>query len=132
MKVASARQPHVGHRVQLFQMPGDEHCLTEYNVCIRSSLGGGSSPMRCNTFTSLARRHMHRPIPGRTWIWARPKDDPGFAEPAWMDYRLQSDSPRRGKGKDGTDLGACARKGWAATRRQITFPLGSFCGSPDS
>ena len=32
--------------------------------------------------------------------------DPKFADPSWHDYRLQSDSPARGKGPDGKDPGA--------------------------
>jgi len=34
------------------------------------------------------------------------KGDPRFADPSYYDYRLQSDSPAIGKGKDGGDLGA--------------------------
>ncbi|MBN1672318.1 MAG: right-handed parallel beta-helix repeat-containing protein [Kiritimatiellae bacterium] len=36
---------------------------------------------------------------------------PGFVDPENLDYRLQSDSPARGKGPDGTDLGAYPYRG---------------------
>lgn len=37
--------------------------------------------------------------------------DPKYADPAWADVRLQSDSPMRGKARDGKDLGAFQYRG---------------------
>ena len=87
-----------------------ENNLTERNVCIRSLLGGGSScPMHYNTFSSPMGTATSDPQTdldiGKT------KADSKFVDPAWQDYRLQSDSPVRGQGKNGTDLGACPYQG---------------------
>jgi hypothetical protein len=41
----------------------------------------------------------------------KPAQDPKYADPAWADVRLQSDSPMRGKARDGKDLGAFQYKG---------------------
>ena len=79
--------------------------LAEFNV---STSGHGLSRMRHNTY--------------RHGVWAKPdtdtdlvlsefKQDPKFADPAWLDFRLQSDSPARGKAKDGSDLGAYQYRG---------------------
>ncbi len=41
-----------------------------------------------------------------TLLFDPARDDPKFADPRHLDYRLQSDSPFRGQGPGGTDLGA--------------------------
>jgi len=79
--------------------------LAEFNVCTD---GFGLSRMRYNTY---ARPEWARPDTTTDLQLDQLKADPKFADPAWFDFRLQSDSPARGKGRDGTDLGAYQYKG---------------------
>ncbi|MGA2619589.1 MAG: right-handed parallel beta-helix repeat-containing protein [Thermoguttaceae bacterium] len=75
--------------------------LAERNVCIGGGLG--AVLMRYNTYSAQVLAVPDPRTDLRLW---EEKGDLKFADPAWQDYRLQSDSPARGKGKDGTDLGA--------------------------
>lgn len=84
--------------------PGTNN-LAEHNVCMG---GFGTCVMRHNTYASPVLA-----TPGRKTdlILSELKKDPKFADPAWQDFRLQSNSPARGKGKDGSDLGAFPYQG---------------------
>ena len=69
---------------------------------------------------STSEHRMHESGPGGTWadkykVFVNnyapgaagvAREDAGFADPAWLDYRLQSDSPLRGAGLGGRDIGA--------------------------
>jgi len=84
--------------------PGKSN-LAEYNVCITAF---GTNVMRYNTYR---RPVLANPDPRTDLrLWAI-DFAPRFVDPAWRDYRLQSDSPARGRGRDGTDLGASQYKG---------------------
>lgn len=81
------------------------------NSYIDFSSGSVPGPMVENFNTFAPRSHWHannQPVPGdNTLVFGREDSaDPRFADPDHLDYRLQSDSPFRGKGPNGTDLGA--------------------------
>ena len=61
-----------------------------------------------NTFAEPAfweKKHAFASGPN-TLIFSTNREDPKFADPDHLDYRLQADSPYRGRGPAGTDLGA--------------------------
>ena len=69
-----------------------------------------------NTFQKPSEWGFDKPKPGdtgfrsrmgkNTLLFGADQQDPRFADPDHLDYRLQADSPYRGKGPDGSDLGA--------------------------
>ncbi len=71
------------------------------NVCLDNANNDFSAPLGGhNTFRRLARDKKHDTdlqLGGEDWR---------FVDPAYRDYRLQSDSPARGVAPDGSDLGA--------------------------
>ena len=85
--------------------PPGKNNLAEYNVCITAF---GTNVMRYNTFSGPVLANPDPQTDLRLWAI---NFDPKFVDSAWRDYRLQSDSPARGKGKNGTDLGAFQYKG---------------------
>lgn len=89
----------------LFQ-PLGENNVAEFNVCLGPL---GADRLRRNTCQVIAGGA--RPDPQSDLVVDLLRQDPKFADPAWQDYRLQSDSPARGKGKGGTDLGALPYRG---------------------
>ncbi len=85
------------------------------NVVVGSSAwnfhtGEGSDPLYedQNTFQQRSEwNQANQGQPGpRTLVWDSDEDDPRFADPAHLDYRLQGDSPYRNAAPDGSALGA--------------------------
>jgi len=65
----------------------------------------GTYGMRWNT-GARSDSALGKPDPQSDLLVDSLKSDPKYADPAWADFRLQSDSPARGKARDGKDLGA--------------------------
>jgi len=86
--------------------------LAEYNVSdgfvavhgMRWNSGGSSND-------SLGTPDLQSDLLLRGWKGDGEATDPKYADPAWADVRLQSDSPARGKARDGKDLGAFQYRG---------------------
>jgi hypothetical protein len=72
--------------------------------------GEGSDPLYEDRNTFQHRSEWNRANQGqpgpRTLVWDSDEDDPGFADPVHLDYRLQADSPYRNAAPDGSALGA--------------------------
>ncbi|MCE9606091.1 MAG: right-handed parallel beta-helix repeat-containing protein [Planctomycetia bacterium] len=81
--------------------------VSEYNVTdgFVATLG-----MRSNT-GYRSDDALGRPDAGSDLLAKDLPADPKYADPAWADCRLQSDSPARGKARDGKDLGALPYQG---------------------
>lgn len=80
----------------------NENNRAEFNV---SDAGAGTVGMHWNTYTQAVAGLAH-PDPETDLFNVTLKGDPRFVDPSWADFRLQSDSPARGKARDGKDLGA--------------------------
>lgn len=80
--------------------PEGEENLSEFNVTTGLL---GTNIMRFNTYANIA---LGQPNPKTDLILREFKEEPKFVDPAWQDFRLQSDSPARGKAEGGRDLGA--------------------------
>jgi hypothetical protein len=89
-----------------YKMNSSENLVGERNVCVGNANNDFSAPtQRHNTFGQQARDATDATdlrLGGKDWR---------FADEAWRDYRLQSDSPARGAAPDGSDLGAFAYDG---------------------
>ena len=79
--------------------------IAERNVAFANPYTDLGAPvMLHNTYYYFGGEHSRR---GDTDLVTKEfKADPGFADPEHNDFRLQSDSPARGKAPDGSDLGA--------------------------